>query len=129
MTDQETIKEIQEHLEIAMSLTVKMQAKESKQSESGDNTDIPSWAKDRLKLWALIYIEDNGNPIEKKRGGELWVKMGKDKIGTAGFFTGKRASLQRTIDGRVTLTPAAERQTQEWAGKSLKEYAKQFKTK
>ena len=128
MTDVETIKQLQTKLEEALSLIIKMQNKGNAQaSPEADAQEIPAWAKARLELWARVYLEGNGSPIDKKRVEDLWVKMGNNKIGTAGFFGGKRASFQMTIDNKVTLTPWADKQTKEWTGVLIKDYAKQFK--
>jgi hypothetical protein len=118
----EKIEKIQGLLEEASTLLAELQPKEGVPG-------IPSWMKDRIELWCRIYNENKGSPISKDRVDELWEKMGKDRLGTAGFFTGKRASLQWTHDGKVSLSYYADKQVKEWTDNSLQEYAKKFRDK
>ncbi len=122
--EKEKIEKIQGLLEEASTLLAELQVQ-----EEGLEAEIPSWMKDRMELWSRIYNEANGAPIPKERVDELWVEMGKDKKGSAGFFTGKRASLQWTHDNKVSLSYWADKQVKDLTGKSLEEYAKSFKAK
>lgn len=124
MEDKEKIEKIQGLLEEASSLLAELLRK-SKEGSS----EIPNWMNDRIELWCMIFNENKGNPISKERVDELWEEMDKDRKGTAGFFTGKRASLQWTHDGKVSLSYWADKQVKEWTEQSLQEYAKKFKGK
>lgn len=123
-SNKEKIEKIQGLLEDASALLAELQSEE--QSEEG-NSEIPTWMKDRIELWCRIFNENKGNPVSKGRVDELWGAMGHGL--TAGFFTGKRASLQWTHDGKVSLSYYANKQVKEWTGQSLQEYAKKFKDK
>lgn len=121
-SDKEIIDEIQGLLADAQSLLADIQIKEK-------NSEIPEWYKDRIELWCKVFNEANGAPIDKEKVDDIWVKMKKNKKGTAGFFTGKDASLQWTYNRKVVLTERAERKTKEYTGLSLKDYAKNFQKK
>lgn len=90
--------------------------------------NLEDWMKDRVELWCRLYNE--GGIVSRERLHEIWrEEMKKDVRGLGGFFVGKGASLAWTPDESVVLTKNASEAISAWTGKSISEYAKQFKTK
>lgn len=92
-----------------------------------NGTGAEEWMKQRMELWARIYLE--GGVVTRERLHSIWGEdMGKNIRGLGGFFVGKRASLEWTHDNRVMLTRYAAESVEAWTGKSIGEYARIYKT-
>jgi len=96
------------------------------EDRAANESDLEDWMKDRVELWCRVY--NAGGVIAQEKLHEIWRdEMGKDTRGLGGFFVGRNASLAWTPDDKVVLTKSAAQWIEAWIGKSISEYAKNFK--
>ncbi len=117
---EEKIEEVREYLMKATKLL-----SDIVEERNTENTALDDWMKDRVELWCRVYNE--GGMISQDRLHEIWKDMGKDPRGIGGFFVGKGASLSWTPDDRVVLTKNASDAIKAWTGKTINDYAQQYK--